>query len=297
MNANVLKQYDQSIGSVNARRMQMQDIPSDGWVVVPGRLQCDCYYCWKHGVCPHIIDACTATGVPCPGLTPSPRRLVTNARRSRLPAIRRSAARRLQFNRASTNASSERPDSSVTDTEALDAAASLTVSDPATSNQDDQNSPPLTTDVDGAFVGVEVTSSDSIGPVTTSVTGDDDDTPSGSLGVVTSDASADNDDMVLEQRLPQDTATVASTQEAPHARHPIATRANRAGKSSARDEAVPELRSTASPTSETTGVHQAVTRPSAQSARTSEPRRTGRRRSPTTRAAESQEQARKRTRQ
>ncbi|KUG01542.1 hypothetical protein AM587_10001357 [Phytophthora nicotianae] len=294
VNANVPKQYDQSIGSVNARRMQMQDMPSDGWVVVPGRLQCDCCYCWKHGVCPHIIDACTAAGVPCPRLTPSPRRFVTNARRSRPPARRGGAARRLQLNQASTNASSERSDSSVTDTEALDDAASLAVSDPATPNRDNQNAPPLTTDVDGGLVGVDVTSSDSAGPVDTSVSGDDDDTPSGSLGVVTSDANAD-DDMVRGQSLPHDTATAASSQEASSARHPIATRANRAGKSSARDEAVPELRSVASPTSLTAGAHEAVARLSAQRASTSKPRRTGRRRRPTTRAAESQEQARKRT--
>ncbi|ETO81062.1 hypothetical protein F444_04579 [Phytophthora nicotianae P1976] len=103
--------------------------------------------------------------------------------------------------------------------------------------------------------------------------------------------------MVRGKVSPHDTATAASSQEASSARHPIATRANRAGKSSARDEAVPELRSVASPTSLTAGAHEAVARLSAQRASTSKPRRTGRRRRPTTRAAEPQEQARKRTRQ
>ncbi|GMF53202.1 unnamed protein product [Phytophthora fragariaefolia] len=70
------RDFTNSIKSVNSRRMQTQGMPSGGWIVDTRSKSCSCLFFCKHSMCFHVVRACIAGGVACPGVSIRSRQFV-----------------------------------------------------------------------------------------------------------------------------------------------------------------------------------------------------------------------------
>ncbi|GMF26076.1 unnamed protein product [Phytophthora fragariaefolia] len=70
------RDFTNSIKSVNSRRMQTQGMPSGGWIIDTRSKSCSCLFFWKYSMCCHVVNACIAGGVACPGVSMRSRQFV-----------------------------------------------------------------------------------------------------------------------------------------------------------------------------------------------------------------------------